>query len=355
MIGGLPSSQALAQFYQVFIIMAIITAAIVSWVMVRHHDPTPSPYPRAYRWMVWGLGGLWVVDGLLQAQPLMVTRFIGGFLAPLTSGQPAPLSQLIGFSARIWTVNPIACNEIATWVQIGIGLLILLGGQSVGRRIGLWASIVWGTAVWVFGEALGSLFVSGSWLSGTPGSVLFYVLMAVLLLYPGDLWNKGTTRKILRVGFAGLWFLSAILQAWPPSGWWTSGALASYVISMAEMPQPDWASYPLYAWGHALALHPAFWNGLMVAVFLLLALLWTFRPQAPLTWWSTLIVGFATWWLGQDFGILGGMGTDPNSGIMVLLALAVYAVPQWALNPARSNRIGANWFGHDDGHRQTTR
>ena len=33
----------------------------------------------------------------------------------------------------------------------------------------------------------------------------------------------------------------------------------------------------------------------------------------------------STWWFGQDFGVLGGMGTDPNSGVVVLLVLGTYA------------------------------
>jgi hypothetical protein len=40
-----------------------------------------------------GLGLLWFLDGLLQMQLLMVTRFIGEFLVPLLSGQPIVVAK----------------------------------------------------------------------------------------------------------------------------------------------------------------------------------------------------------------------------------------------------------------------
>ncbi len=78
-----------------------------------------------------GLGVLWFLDGLLQMQPLMVTRFIGGFLAPLLTGQPFGVSFLVRLGIQILAINPIACNVMATTGDLVVGDL---GCCSVGGR-----------------------------------------------------------------------------------------------------------------------------------------------------------------------------------------------------------------------------
>ncbi|PSR26840.1 MAG: hypothetical protein C7B47_09620 [Sulfobacillus thermosulfidooxidans] len=326
----LPPPVAEADFYRLFWILAIITLTIAVVALFRRlrlhreHDGVSS-FPVAYEWLARGLGALWLLDGLLQAQPLMITRFIGGFLAPLIQGQPALLRSLIEIGVRLWGINPVMWNEFATWIQIDIGLLILLGSVDTWRRVGLWLSVAWGLVVWIGGEAMGSLFSGGSWLSGSPGSVILYVLLALLLLLSPSFWQSSRPTKIFQYGLAGLWGLSALLQAWPASGFWQGQSMSAYVLSMAEMPQPGIFSEPLYAWANSLAAHPALWNAVLVITFSILAILWLIRPKSVVTWWLTTVVTFATWWLGQDFGVLGGMGTDPNSGVLVLLSLAVYA------------------------------
>jgi hypothetical protein len=255
----------------------------------------------------------------------MITRFIGGFLAPLLSGQPAAVEALIDMGLRFWAINPVIWNEFAAWIQIGIGLAVLMGQGTIWRRAGLWTSLGWGLLVWVSGEAFGSLFVNGSWLSGTPGSVFLYMALAAALLAPPAYWNSPGISRALKAGMLSLWTLAAFLQAWPSTGWWSGQTLSSYVLGMAEMPQPSFFSAPLFAWAGMLAHHPAIWNGVLVAIFAALAALWILKPQSLWTWWLTAAVTFITWWLGQDFGVLGGMGTDPNSGAVVILGLAVYA------------------------------
>ncbi|POB09854.1 hypothetical protein [Sulfobacillus sp. hq2] len=325
----LPPAFAEAEFYHIFFVLLAIVVAGGLIIGIRAyrlgHKTIASPYPAAHEWLMRGIGALWLLDGLLQAQPLMITRFIGGFLAPMLQGQPAPVESLMNISIRLWAINPVLWNEFATWIQIGIGLTMLFGAGTIWRQVGLWTSLAWGLIVWVGGEAFGSLFVGGNWLSGSPGSVLLYMLAAILLLAPATYWNSPRVAKVLRLSMIGLWTLSAFLQAWPAAGWWHGQNLASYVLSMASMPQPAIFSAPLFAWAKLLGQSPALWNGILVGVFAVLAVLWALKPRSGWTWWLTALVTFATWWLGQDFGVLGGMGTDPNSGVVVLIGLVVYA------------------------------
>ncbi len=318
---NLPPRQALVWFYEISVLLAGATVGMVLYSAWRNrHQPDEPPArdaePRARQWLLHGLGALWLLDGLLQAQPLMVTRFIGGFLEPLLAGQPAPIVWLLDWGIRVWSINPVLWNVMAEFAQIGIGLGLLLGSPGRGQRVALWASLVWGTIVWVWGEGLGSVFVpGGGWLSGSPGSVLLYMLAALLLLRSPSWWRTHALNWI-RWGWVGLWGLSFALQIWPRMGWWTAGGLAGYVQAMAEMPQPTALSRPLYAWAHLLAAHPVWWNALLSAICLGLTLAWIGAPRQRAVGLATLGWVFLTWWFGQDFGVLGGMGTDPNSGVI---------------------------------------
>lgn len=325
----LPPPIAEAQFYHWFWILGVLTLAVTTVAVVRRlrqhlESDVDTAFPSAYYGLLRGLGALWLLDGLLQAQPLMITRFIGGFLAPLIQGQPAFLRSLIDVGIRVWGINPVVWNECSTWIQIAIGFFLLFG-SAPWRRFGLWLSVIWSVVVWVGGEAMGSLFNGGSWLGGSPGSALLYLLLAVLLLQPPAFWRSSRVTKTVSYSMAGLWGLSAFLQAWPASGFWQGQTLSSYVFSMADMPQPSFISSPMYAWAAQLGSHPARWNAGLVILFALLAALWIVRPRSVVTWWITALVTLSTWWFGQDFGVLGGMGTDPNSGVVVLLVLGTYA------------------------------
>ncbi len=333
------------EFYSLFAIITGLCILIVLFTVKRKpvtgalvSRPKDSS-PAAKEWLARALGGLWVLDGLLQTQPAMITRFVGGLLAPLAPGQPWPLNLLIKEGMSLWSLSPVLWNEFAAWIQLGIGLGILFGRHNGYRRISLWVAIVWGISVWIVGEALGNIFVNGSWLSGSPGSALIYTWAAILLLASDDFWRSTYVVNTFRWGFAGLWFLAALLQALPSSGWWGL-QLPTYVWGMALMPQPEIISGPLYAWAHALRAAPLLWNGALVASFTLEGILWSIYPHSRLTWWLTTVITFGTWWLGQDFGVLGGMGTDPNSGAIVLGTLICYArlVPIGVFATARDSQ-----------------
>ncbi len=293
------------------------------WQHKKLHIPGDPPIgPR--RLLTYGLGGLWLLDGLLQAQPAMVTRFIGGYLEPLVRSQPAFMIPMLHLGMHVWDLDPVGFNLAATWLQIGIGALMLLSGESRWRRLALYISIGWSLLVWSLGEAFGSLFAGGSWFLGSPGSALLYALLALVLLCPAERWLRRDFHRVWQGGIAGLWWLALSLQLWPRNGWWTSSA-ADYVRNMAVMPQPRLFSGPLYAWATSLAAHPLGWNLALSLMLFILALAWSLRPPTLTLWTATFFFTLGSWTFGQDLGVLGGMGTDPNSGVVLLLALVVYA------------------------------
>lgn len=346
LVGGLPmlmhaakpvAASVITLFYVwnlVILLGVVILGGVLAMARMQSHPLHPwTGSPPARKLLIIGLGGLWIVDGLLQAQPLMVTQFIRDLLVPLLSGQPTPVAALMHWGISLWRLHPGLWDLAVTWFQILLGLVILLGRETPWRRVGLWLSIGWGAIVWTAGEGLGSLLSGGSWFVGSPGSVLLYVVAAGILLLPVSWWTRPGFADRGRQLIAGLWGLLAVLQAWPASGWWSANKLPTIIVTQARMAQPAFISAPLYTSAHLISQAPQAWNAAFVVLFALLAVSWGWRRPSRAIWVVTVVSTLAIWWIGQDLGVFGGMGTDPNSGAVVLLGLMVYA--GIAFSPAR--------------------
>lgn len=266
-------------------------------------------------------GGLWVIDGLLQAQPAMSNAFVPSLVQPLIAQLPGVLPNLLSPTLYAWTLHPLFLDSTVVWAQISIGLLVMLGPQRPLGRFGLYVSFGWSLVIWVFGESFGSLLNGATWLTGAPGSALLYALAAGLLLQPISRWMNAGVRRWLTTSVGVMWVLCAFLQAWPSAGFWQSGGMKAALIPMAQMNQPAWMSAPVYALANLLNVHPAIWNVAFVVWLGSLGLAWVVRPRLRGLSEITLVFTGLSWWLGQDFGIVGGMGTDPNSGLPLLVLL----------------------------------
>ncbi|MGH7641845.1 MAG: hypothetical protein ACRENX_02325 [Candidatus Dormibacteria bacterium] len=270
-----------------------------------------------------GLGLLWILDGLLQAQPLMATRFASLVIAPVVHGQPGWLAQLLHLEIRLWQARPLDLAATSVLVQLGIGVAILAGGDSRLGRIGLWLSLGWALVVWVGGEAMGGILATGaSEVTGAPGAVLLYATAATLLLIPGRYWVHGILPRAIRRG-AGLFFLlGALLQALPWEGFWARGGLRASFLPMARMPEPHWVVAPIFALASFAQVHPAFLNSVLISLMAALGA-GLLVGGAPRIWTGAALVWLAAiWWLGQGLGGLGtGTATDLNLAPLVALLL----------------------------------
>ncbi|HYK67696.1 MAG TPA: hypothetical protein VEV45_07090, partial [Streptosporangiaceae bacterium] len=129
-----------------------------------------------------GFGVLWIIDGLLQAQPGMPTGLPSQVIAPAATGSPGWVQHVVSFGTQIWSGDPVEAAAGAVWIQLGIGIWLLTTPFGAWSRLGGLVSACWAGLVWVFGEALGGLFAPGaSVLTGAPGAVLFYGAAGVLL------------------------------------------------------------------------------------------------------------------------------------------------------------------------------
>ena len=218
-------------------------------------DRAPKIWGKEGLWRA--LGALWVLDGLLQLQPAMPNyAFLEMVIAPNLLGQPGWVVRVMGWGIQAWSNAPITADVVAVFVQLGIGLTLLAGRWRPWGATALWTSLVWGLFVWILGEGMGGILTGqASLVIGDPGSVLFYMASAGLLLLPDAMWLAGQVRRGVRWGVVGLWLWGALVQAWPGAGFWSGPALGTLFQNAAQNAQPFWLSGPIYATAHWVTHH----------------------------------------------------------------------------------------------------
>jgi len=304
-----------------------------------------------------GFGLLWVFDGILQAQPKMAIGLPSQVIEPTAASSPPWVQHVVNWAGTSWSYHPMQAGASAVWIQVGIGVWLLAAARGPLSRLAGLASVGWGLVVWVFGESFGGIFAPGlTWMFGAPGAAAIYVVAGALVALPERAWHSRRLGQLTTAG-TGLFLLGmAVLQAWPGRGFWQGtvhgqpGTLAGMTQTMAQTPQPGF----LTAWVNAFTAFDQA-HGFAVNLFVVIAL--TVTAAAFLSGRPRLIgpvlAGFtvlclADWVLVEDLGFLGGLGTDPNSMIpLVLLAAASYLAlaraPAAAVQPATVPAAAAGW------------
>ena len=343
-----------ALVHQWVIVALIFVLLLVAWGATRAwaggHGagaagaPVPWHEPRARRLLRVGFGILWVFDGILQAQPQMAGGLPQEVIKPAAATSPAWVQHLVNWGGSIWTYHPIQAGAATVWIQVGIGMWLIFAPRGWSSRLAGLASVAWGLVVWAFGEAFGGIFAPGlTVLFGAPGAVLIYAVAGALIALPERAWESPRTGRLTLAG-TGVFLLGmALLQAWPGRGFWQGTAhgqasgLADMVQSMAATSQPRVLSSLVSAFGNFTAAHGFAVN--LVAVIALAAIGAAFcvsalRGDARLARIAVLAAAvfcLADWVLIEDLGFFGGVGTDPNSMIpLILLFTAGYL----AMSPA---------------------
>ncbi len=292
------------------------------------------------------LGGLWLADGALQLQPFMFGRgFVNQILMPAYMGSPAGVTGPALAFTRLVLHDPGAWNTAFAVTQLLLGAA-LLWRPTV--RAALAGSVVWALAVWWMGEGLGGV-LSGSAtpLTGAPGAVILYALVAVLA-WPARA-GRGTDGPVAagsalgltgaRVAWLVLWgsFAYFILQAANRA----PGALRDTFAGLAAG-EPGWIA----AMDKGLA-SAAGTQGLAISIGLAvvfvaagLGVFWAATTRAALL--LSVIAAVVIWVLGENFGAIAtGRGTDPSTGLVLVALAAAY----W---PRRRRPAGA--VSHDQGN-----
>lgn len=269
------------------------------------------------------LGVLWLIDGLLQAQPAMPASFVRATIEPGLATAPDWLYAAVDPFVRLWVQHPVPADAITVWVQVGLGVAILVGGSGRLSRLVLIASAGWAGFVWFAGELVGGMTdPAASWLMGAPGAALLYVVASVLLLLPASTWRTGTAARLCRAGVGAVLFLGAVLQALPRGGYWSPDGLPQVLADTATGGVPAPLAAPVHWLATAVSSYTVPVNAVLVAVLAALAvgLLLNVFPRSMSV--AAGVLCLLGWWLGQGFGIFGGTGTDPDTGIVLVVLLA---------------------------------
>jgi cytochrome oxidase Cu insertion factor (SCO1/SenC/PrrC family) len=289
-----------------------------------------TPEPAARRILRIGFGCLWILDGLLQLQSAMPLGLPTGVIQPAASTSPGWVQHLVNSGVSIWSNHPIQAASATVWIQVGLGLWLLVAPRGRWSRLGGVGSAGWGLIVWAFGEAFGGIFAPGAtWLFGAPGAVLFYCVAGVLIALPERSFATARLGRVI-LAVSGVFLIGmAVLQAWPGRGYWQGrgGTLSGMVHAMSHTSQPGFLSSWLASFGAFVSAH-----GWAVNLFVVVALaaigtlLASGRPRFALVGLIALVpLCLADWVLVEDLGFLGGVGTDPNSMLpMALVFVAGY-------------------------------
>ena len=284
------------------------------------------------------LAGLWVLDGVLQLQVFMFSRGFADGVADAASGNPAAIagpvswtSRLIGAHGALATIG-IAIAEVA----IGLGI-----AWRPTVRLALGASVAWAVGVWWLGEGLGGLLTpDANVVAGAPGAVIIYAMLAVVL-WPfrrradaqadGRAGDRGTGAAggmaaggmAARGLWVALWGGLAVLSTWQ-----AAAAPAALPHSIGEMAsgQPRWLAAAGTSAASALRGHGALVSLVLAGVLAAMAAaVFLPVPARRVVLGAGAVLAVTVWTLGQGFGgLLTGMATDPNSGPLLLLAIAAY-------------------------------
>src|SRR5690242_11896520 len=281
------------------------------------------------RWLLrTGFGVLWIFDGLLQAQPKMAGGLATQVIEPVAASSPGWVQHLVNWGGTVWSYHPVQAGAASVWIQVGIGAWLIAAARGPWSRMAGAASVTWGLIVWVFGESFGGIFAPGlSWLTGAPGAVLIYVVAGALIALPEDAWRSPRPGRLLLAGLGVFFTAMAVLQAWPGRGYWQGsaggrpGTLSGMVKEMADTQQPHFLSSLLSGFA-SFATRYGFAVNLVVVIALAAigAAFLTGRPWlVRYAMWFGIAFCLADWVLVQDLGFLGGLGTDPNSMIPLIL------------------------------------
>jgi cytochrome oxidase Cu insertion factor (SCO1/SenC/PrrC family) len=360
-----------ALLHQGLVAAALLAAAALAWVSVREWRPAAraaaaarpaaaaAPEPAARRLLRISFGILWILDGLLQAQSAMPAGLPSQVIEPTAASSPHWVQHLVNWAGTTWSYHPIQASTAAVWIQLGIGAWLIAAASGRLSRLAGLASAGWALAVWVFGESFGGIFAPGlTALSGAPGAALIYLAAGLGVALPARAWRTARAGRRILDG-TGLFFLGmAVLQAWPGRGFWQGtqhgrlAPFASMIAAMSGTPQPRFLAGWLSSFGALAAAHGFAVNLVAVAGLAVIgAGLLSRSPRLIRLTLALLTAGcLADWVLVQDLGFLGGLGTDPNSMIpLVLVACAGYLaltrVPAVAVEQAAAPQPAAVTLG----------
>ena len=324
----------LEKFYSTALIFIVPSAVLIASSLLFLKGKETEYRNRKFLRIAFGL--LWFIDGLLQLQPLLGIAFIEETVSPgLIMGSYQPwLSSLINTAADAWNLNPMVYDSIAATIQIFGGAIMLIGPRDLLYRAVLILSIPWSILIWIIAEGFGNSISPGaSWIIGSPGSVLFYLMASALLL----LSERHDLRKAVRILMIAIFLVEFAWQVIPSNGYWNGVNLAMNTYLISVRPQyPDFSGFEASV-VQALLANPIFYNSLISASLAVAAVFWILWP-GRLSVTYTVAISILTWIFLMGFGgLFTGSSTDPNTQIpLACISISYVVFPGHRIDVAES-------------------
>ncbi len=271
------------------------------------------------RWLQTILGIIWLVDGILQLKPQMFSsQFINQVLLPTAQGQPLGIGHTINWAASLLAPHIAIYNFLFAGIQLFLGIMLILNVWVKGTLI---ISLIWTVIVWWLSEGFGMMFTGqATFLTGAPGAVFLYGLIGIIV-WPGneDKEAHGVLlykwSNVSRYSLAVLWIIGGLLQLQP--AFLAQGGLNG--------------AFSVDFFNHLAASSPVLVNLLFAIPMFAAGILLLFRNMKVFYtgFWLSILIALFIWWAGEGFGqMFTPLGTDPNSGpLLILLALCGQSMP----------------------------
>jgi hypothetical protein len=285
------------------------------------------------------LGVVWLLDAALQFQPYMFGRaFVSQVLEPTATGNPAVFASPALWADRLITHGLPAWNAVFALAQLAVAVGLL---WRPAVKAALAASIVWSLGVWWVAEGLGGVLTgTASPITGAPGAVVLYALLAVLL-WPRHSGPPGDSGA----GHGGVAAASPLGRRWSSAAWLVLWGSFTYLVLQPAVRapralsgilageaagEPGWLAVLDRGVAAAAGSHGLAISVVLAVAFILIAAGILFPATARPALVLAIIIGLGIWVVGEDFGeIPTGTATDPNTGPLLILLAAAY----WPLQP----------------------
>jgi hypothetical protein len=285
-----------------------------------------------------GLAAVWLLDGVLQYQPVMYTKAFAATLTVNAPGNPSVIARPIIWDGTLIAHHLVLFNTVFATIQLLLGLGIAFRPTV---RLALAGSVAWSLSVWWLGEGLGGVLNgTADPLTGAPGAVILYALLAVLL-WPADrqvgqharpapfIAARAVGVPVARALWLVLWLSFSYFALLPAHR--APQALSSTFAGL-ESGEPGWlAAIERDAAALVVGQGPAA-SIVLAVVFAVIAVSVCLPGRAVAAARAALLLAIAVvaviWVVGEALGgILMSGATDPNTGpLLGLLVLAYWPV-----------------------------
>jgi hypothetical protein len=336
------------------------------------------------------LGLIWLLDGALQFQPYMFTKsFVRQILIASAQGNPGWVADPTTSIAHFLEPHIVAWNAVFATLQVAIGAGIIAGALT-GRvrllKVVLAGSFAWSLMVWWLSEGLGGILSGASPLMGAPGAVVLYLIIG-LLLWPGntgvpwrlpaksgrsdegssqaksgevvagtdDASRSGTgtlsganmlessqgqvssgliSDRGARTIWAILWVFNGFLLLEPSN---QMPQAVSSAVTASAAGQPGWFHSLLVSTASIFHNTGSWVDSLLAVAMLLVGMGVAFHLHPRLMIAASVVISLFIWIFGEGLGgMLTGQGTDPNSGLLLVLLAGCL----WVRTVSRAVRYG---------------